>query len=262
MPEVFHASTLLHRLEGLRFGHPIYLYLQIGSTNDEAKRLAEGGAPEGLLVVAEEQTAGKGRLGRQWLTPPGAALALSVILRPALPTLRAMRLTMLAGLAVCEAVQQVAGLAAQLKWPNDVLINGKKAGGILVEGGLVNDQLTYAVVGIGLNVSFVPDPASVEFPATSLNAEAGREIDRARLLRAILAALESRYPQLLANDPALAQAWAARLTLLHTPITLHSAEGVWHGQATGVDDDGALLLQLETGETRRILAGDVKLRPA
>ena len=115
MSEPLHAQDLLHRLTGLRFGHPVYLYQQIGSTNDEARRLAQARAPEGLLVVADTQTAGHGRAGRRWLTPPGSALAFSLVLRPSVAPAQAARLTMLAGLAVCDAIEQVAGVPAALK---------------------------------------------------------------------------------------------------------------------------------------------------
>jgi BirA family biotin operon repressor/biotin-[acetyl-CoA-carboxylase] ligase len=252
---MLHAQDLLHGLSGLRFGHPVYLFAQIGSTNDEAKQLAEGGAAEGLLVVAEEQTAGRGRAGRSWITPPGTALAFSLVLRPPLPAERAVRLVMLAGLAACEALELVAGLHAVLKWPNDVLLSGKKVAGILVETALDGERLSYAVLGLGMNVSAAPPPEGVDFPATSVQAEAGHEIDRLRLLRAILARLEARYASL--QDSGLHADWHARLGMMNERVVVRSTAGEHRGRAVGVDPEGALLLQLETGETLRLLAGDV-----
>lgn len=259
MCTMFHAQTLVHGLTGLRFGHPVYLFQQIGSTNDEAKRLADGGGQEGLIVVAEEQTAGRGRAGRKWITPPGTAIALSVILRPSLPVERVLRLTLLAGVALCNAIEQVTGLRADLKWPNDVLLSDKKVAGILVESALLGDRLEYAVIGLGVNVSFAPSLPEVDLPATSLQAEAGREVDRLKLLRAILACLEAHYPSL--TDEALFEAWRARLTMMGTPMVVRTESGDHRGRAEGVDPEGALIFRLDSGETLRLLAGDAHLRP-
>ncbi|MGH2523608.1 MAG: biotin--[acetyl-CoA-carboxylase] ligase, partial [Anaerolineales bacterium] len=259
-------QDLMHGLVGLRLGHPVYLFHQIGSTNDQAKHLADAGAPEGLLVVAEGQTAGRGRAGRRWMTPPGTALALSLILRPRSPAFlaeHAPRLTMLAGLAACEAIEAACRLRAVLKWPNDVLIAGRKVGGILVETALKGDELDYAVLGLGINVSWAPSPEAVDFPATCLLAEAGHEVDRLSLLRAILTQLEARYPMLATTgDPSLLADWRARLALMGEPIVLHTESGAHAGRAEDVDSAGALIVRLESGEMLRVLAGEVRLRPA
>lgn len=257
---MFHAQDLLHRLSGLRFGRPVYLFHQLGSTNDQARQLAEAGAPEGLLVVAEEQTAGRGRGDRRWLTPPGTALALSLVLRPPLAAAQTGRLTMLAALAVCEAVEQVAGVPAGLKWPNDVLINGRKTAGLLVEAAFTGEALAYAVVGIGLNVSWAPADDQVAFPATCLEAEARRGVDRLNLLRALLTGLEARYADLAGE--ALFTDWRARLTMLGTPVeVLAGAAPPVRGVAEDVAADGALLVRGEDGALQRFLAADVHLRP-
>jgi BirA family biotin operon repressor/biotin-[acetyl-CoA-carboxylase] ligase len=257
---MFDLDALRAALTGLRFGRRLVFFQQIDSTNDHAKRLADEGAPEGTLVMAEEQTAGRGRAGRKWLTPPGAALALSVILRPALTAAHAPRLTMLAGLAGCEAIEQAAGVPAALKWPNDLLVAGKKAGGVLVEGALEGGQLKYAVLGIGINVSAAPPPAEVDFPATCLAAECGRAVDRLLLLRALLERLEQHAAA--PEGAALFAAWRARLLWLGGPVVVRAPEGELRGRAEDVDPDGALLLRLADGALQRVLAGDVRLRPA
>jgi BirA family biotin operon repressor/biotin-[acetyl-CoA-carboxylase] ligase len=260
MSSDLHLPAVSRRLAGLRFGHPLYLYARIGSTNDEAKRLAQAGAPEGLLVLADTQTAGRGRQGRPWLTPPGTALALSLVLRPALAAEHAARVTMLAGVAVCEALEQTAGVPAALKWPNDVLIDGRKAGGILVESALSGTRLDYLVLGIGLNVSAAPPPEAVLFPATAVAAAAGRPVDRLALLRAILTRLAHHYPDLAPTSPRLPAAWRSRLLWLGERVVAQSPQGHYDGTVTGAADDGALLIRLDGGEVRRIVAGDVMVR--
>lgn len=259
MRAMFHAPDLFHHLSDLRFAHPLYVFQQIGSTNDQGKALAEAGAPEGLLIVAEEQTAGRGRSGRTWLTPPGTALAFSLVLRPALAARDAARLMMLAGLAVCDAIEETAGLRAALKWPNDVLIANKKTAGILVESATRGEQLAYAVLGIGVNVRWAPAPDQVDFPATCLEAEAGRPLDRTALLRSMLARLQARYPTL--NEAALFDDWRARLMMLGEPAELRLDNETWTGRCEEVLPDGALLFRLDSGETRRVLAGNLHLRP-
>ncbi len=261
MTAPLHAPAVVHALAGRRLGHPVYLFQRIGSTNDEAKRLAVSGAPEGALVLAETQTAGRGRAGRTWLTPPGAALALSLVLRPNVTPRQAARLTMLAGVAVCEALEAVAGVRPALKWPNDILLGERKAGGILVESGLAGERLEYAVLGIGLNVSAAPPPEQVEFPATALEVESGRVVDRLTLLAAILDALAAHYDG-LAEGTALQAAWQARLAWLGQTVVARTAAGEVTGLAEGVDADGALLVRLASGEQQRLLAADVRLRPS
>jgi BirA family transcriptional regulator, biotin operon repressor / biotin---[acetyl-CoA-carboxylase] ligase len=261
MTAAWGAGEVERALAGRRLGHPVHVFAEIGSTNDEAKRLAAEGAPEGTLVLAETQTAGRGRLGRQWHTPPGAGLALSLVLRPRLSATQAVRLTMLAGVAACEALEAAAGLRPRLKWPNDILLGERKAGGILVESALAGDRLEYAVLGLGLNVSAAPAPEQVAFPATSVEAAAGRPGDRLALLAALLLALEAHSGALTTDGGGLRAAWQARLAWLGQMVTAHTSAGEWTGRAEGVDDDGALLVRLASGEQRRVLAGDVRLRP-
>ncbi|MCC7361444.1 MAG: biotin--[acetyl-CoA-carboxylase] ligase [Anaerolineales bacterium] len=243
-----------------RLGKPVVVFEAIGSTNDEAKRLAEAGAAEGTLVLAETQTAGRGRGGRRWLSPPGTGLALSLVLRPRLAAAQAARLTMLAGVAGAEAIEAATGARAALKWPNDILLGGRKAGGILVECGLAGERLEYAVTGVGLNVSAAPPAEAVEVPAAAVAEAAGRPVDRLELLTALVGALERWYAR-VGDGAALREAWARRLAWLGEQVTAHTAEGELAGVAEGVDEDGALLLRLASGERRRLWAADVRLRP-
>jgi BirA family biotin operon repressor/biotin-[acetyl-CoA-carboxylase] ligase len=266
-PDKLTAVEIQAGLTTERFGRTVEAHAQIGSTNERAKELGRVGAPEGLLVVAEEQTAGKGRLGRSWSTPPGRALALSLLLRPAIAPIEAPRLTLVAAVAVAEAVRAETGLDVGIKWPNDLYVDGRKLCGILTELEAEIERVRFVVLGIGLNVN----QAEAEFPpdiretATSLRREAGRPFDRRSLLRAILARLEARYAQFLAGEwPALRAAWRSLSVTLGRPVRVVPASGepAWEGEALDVDGEGALLVRRPDGSVERVVAGEVSIRPA
>lgn len=228
------------------------------STNDVARALAQDNAPEATLVVADEQTAGRGRLGRTWWAPPYTCLLMSVLVRPRLPPAQTLRLTMIAGLAAAEAVERVTNLPARLKWPNDIWLGHKKVGGILTETALTGEQLEYAIVGIGLNVNttFQARPALAE-TATSLKLEMGQEIDRLTVLCELVERLAVWYADIA--RPQVKSAWAARLVTLGQQVSIQQPTGRLEGVAEAVDDDGALLVRTADGALRRLLAGDVSL---
>lgn len=242
-------------------GQRIVYHASLGSTNDLAKELAEAGAAEGTLVIADEQTSGRGRLGRRWLSPPRLNLLLSLIFRPTLSPSQVQRLTMICSLAAADAIRQVAGLEAQIKWPNDILLAGKKAGGILTELGFRGDALAYAIVGLGLNVNLRAEqlPEELRGVATSIAQVAGRPIPREPLLCALLERIEQRYEQLRGGQVPVAE-WAARLATLGKAVRVSEGGGTIEGYAEAVDADGALWLRLADGRSQRILAGDVTLR--
>ena len=234
-----------------------------GSTNDVAKALAGEGAPEGTVVVADEQTAGRGRLERRWLAPPGTCLLCSLLFRPELLPARAQWLTMLCAMAAADAVDQVAALQVALKWPNDLIVEApggwRKLAGILTETGIAGERLTYVVVGVGINVNVPHDVLPTLAPdATSLLAEMGREIDRAALLAAFLAGVERRY-QALGEGTSPHPEWAGRLATLGQPVRAITSGETITGVAESVDEDGALLLRTPDGTRHRFLAGDVTL---
>ncbi len=232
-----------------------------GSTNDVAKDLAARGAAEGTVVVADQQTAGRGRLGRRWLAPPATCLLCSLLFRPVLSLAQANRLTMLSSLAAADAVREVAGLRVSLKWPNDLIVppTWKKLSGVLTETGMVGAQLDFVVVGIGVNVNVPPEALPDLDPnATSILAETGRVVDRLTLLTAFLAEVERRYEALRAGaNPR--QEWAGRLATLGRSVKATTSDGVFTGVAESVDEDGALLLRAPGGALRRLVAGDVTL---
>ena len=242
-------------------GRNLVYYAAIGSTNDVARDLAQAQAAEGTLVIADVQSAGRGRLGRQWLSPPNSDLLMSLLFRPLLSPGQAQRLTMICSLAVVSAIREVAGLEAQIKWPNDLLLAGKKTGGILTELGLQGNALAYAIVGIGLNVNLRREqmPDLLLEIATSIAQVRGGAVAREPLLCAILEQIERRYDRLRAGETPAGE-WAGRLATLGKWVCVTDPNESLEGWAEGVDAEGALFLRLADGRRRRILAGDVTLR--
>ncbi|MGE5071819.1 MAG: biotin--[acetyl-CoA-carboxylase] ligase [Anaerolineae bacterium] len=242
-------------LGGLRF------FPTIGSTNDEALAWAAAGAPDAALVVSDEQTAGRGRSGRKWHTPPGAALAMSLILRPTVFERTAPgRYTGLAALAVAQHCQML-GLQAEIKWPNDVLLTGRKVAGILVESVWAGDALDAAVVGIGLNVAAaaLPPPETLAFPATSLETELGEIPHRATLIREILASLLAWRSRIASPD--FMHAWESSLAFKGQTVTVaRDGEEPTVGKLLGLEPDGSLRM-LGGTEAEIVHFGEIHLRP-
>jgi BirA family biotin operon repressor/biotin-[acetyl-CoA-carboxylase] ligase len=239
-----------------RVGRPRLHLRSAGSTNDRARELAAAGAPHGTLVTAGEQTAGRGRQGRGWATPPGTAIAASLVLRhhDALLPLRA-------GLAVAD----VAGPAARVKWPNDVLVGGRKVGGILVESALAGSRVRYAIAGLGINVNFQatslgPLPDAAISPTTLLDA-AGALVDRERLLSRLLDDLDRGYVLIHSHRlPEILARYRERLSTLGREVRIHGALEVVEGTAEDVAPDGALVVRLPDGQQRRFSYGEVTVR--
>ena len=239
-------------------GQVARFYSSIPSTMDAARALAQEGAPEGTIVVAVEQTSGRGRLERPWRSPPGGSILLSALLKPS--TAEASRLTMVASLAVSQSLEETLGLAAAIKWPNDVLVRGKKIAGILVESHLRDGETAFCIVGIGVNVNF--DPAllgDVIYPATTVSAELGRSVPLLPLLQAILERFEDLYLRVKGGWPVHEQ-WQQRLETIGKQIRVTGIDRVEYGLAEGVTEDGSLILRRSDDTATTILAGDVTLR--
>lgn len=262
MDDPLTPAAIQARLGTRWLGRTLEVYESLDSTQTRAVALARAGAPAGTLILAEYQTQGRGRLDRRWHAPPGSSLLLSLILRPALAPSQAQRATMICSLAAVRAISQVAGLAAQVKWPNDILVGGKKAGGMLTELGARGAALDYVIVGLGLNVNLdVRDLPATLTPATSLAAEAGHSIPRLELLVAFLEHLEN-YADRLAAGWSPREEWRGALATLGQLVRVGTTEGVLEGLAEDVDEDGALLVRSADGRLHTILAGDVTLRGA
>jgi BirA family biotin operon repressor/biotin-[acetyl-CoA-carboxylase] ligase len=236
----------------------------IGSTNDEALAWATEGAADLSLVIADEQIAGRGRAGRKWATPPGAALAFSLILRPAPIEAESPSLfTGLGALALVDALKKYE-LAAQIKWPNDVLLNRKKCAGILVESVWTGEALDAVVLGMGVNVlaASVPPANEVLFPATSVEAELGRPVDRAELLRAIIESLLKWRPTIASGE--LVKAWEEALAFKQERVQVWDGSGSpLEGRIVGLESDGGLrLLAAKRDKIVTVHFGEMHLRPS
>ena len=241
---------------------PIYFYPSLPSTNDAARQLAEAGAPAGTLVVADRQTAGRGRRGRTWLSPPGG-IYLSVVARPRCQPSQAPVLALASALAVARAVEALSGQPAAVKWPNDVLVHERKLSGVLAEVAADQETLRWAVIGIGLNVEPVP-AGEHAFPRPIGLVELGCGAHRAAVIARVVQELEGllqRLDRSPAEAPAeVAREIEARLVWKGRPVRVDTPAAPVEGELVGVDASGALLLRVASGETLRLFAGDVTLR--
>jgi BirA family biotin operon repressor/biotin-[acetyl-CoA-carboxylase] ligase len=235
-------------------GGPVVHLDVTGSTNDHARALAGGGAPHGTVVVAEEQTAGRGRQGRAWRAPRGRSLTLSIVVRAEHEVLEILPLT--SAVAVCEACEQVVAVRCTVKWPNDVWVDGRKVAGILIEG---RPQEGWAVLGIGLNADAGAQELEPELraSATSLRIATGAPVDRGRLLEALLARLASGLRDSTRSRGHILSSLRERDALHGRRIAWTAGEERFEGEARGIDDEGRLVVFEETGERHALDAGEV-----
>ncbi|HXG47853.1 MAG TPA: biotin--[acetyl-CoA-carboxylase] ligase [Methylomirabilota bacterium] len=265
-PDLLLADDLLARLEGRPvIGRDIRVFRETGSTNDVAEKLARDGAAEGVVVFAESQTRGRGRLGRTWLSPRGKGLWFSVLLRPDLRPQAATQLTVAAATALRRSIHAQTHLAATIKWPNDILIRGRKVAGVLTELSAELDHIKHIVLGIGIdvNVGAGEFPADLRKTATSLKQELGRPVSRADLAVAVLQELDRDYARVRNGQfEALADEWEGHCTTLGRRVSIQCGPRQIDGRAEALDEDGALLVRTEHGRVERIIGGDVTVETA
>jgi len=263
VPDVLHADDLLSRLGKTRIiGRDIRVFEKTTSTNDIVEKLARDGVKEGVAVFAEAQTKGRGRLGRQWVSPARKGLWFSVLLRPKLQPQAVTQLTIAAATALVRAMAGVTDSPAEVKWPNDILLCGRKVAGVLTEMSAELDSVKYVILGIGVNVNQTPGelPAELRKPATSLRIETGRCQMRAELATAILRELDQDYARIGGGQfEALADEWEARCTTIGREVTIQVGERRLQGRAESLDSDGALLLRTQHGHLERVVGGDVSM---
>ena len=254
------ASVLQRLLTTKTFGGTVHLLTQTPSTNDEAKALAQRGAPEGTVVLAEHQTRGRGRQGRTFTSPAGVGIYLSLLLRPRMDTARLPQLTLLVAVAVAEAIAEVSALPVRLKWPNDVEMHGKKVAGILTEAVVRIGQPAAVIIGIGINVNTTLEqfPHALQHRVTSLALTTGHAWSRHQLIARLLAHLERLYDAFQqAGVASILERWLHYGRIVGRRVRLSQAPAEAPGTVQGLAADGALLVQLADGRLQRVISGDI-----
>ncbi len=234
---------------------------EVDSTNLQACRLGDAGEEEGLVVVADRQTAGKGRMGRSWESPAGVNLYASILLRPPLLPFEAPRLTFLSAVAVCRAIQATSPLQPTVKWPNDVLIEGAKVAGLLNEMSAETDRVNYVVLGIGVNLNMTAAqfPGDLRYPATSLAIATGRPVARLAFTRALLREIDRLYQTFLDFGSApILEEWTGLCDMTGRPVQVDCGSSTITGTMAGLAEDGALLVRTAAGKMESVYAGDVR----
>lgn len=262
-PDVLHADDLLARLGKTKVvGRDIRVFEQTTSTNDVVEKLARDGVKEGVVVFAESQTKGRGRLGRVWTSPTRKGLWFSILLRPDLRPQETTQLTVAAATALWRAIHEETGLAPEIKWPNDILVRGRKVVGILTELSAEVDRVKHVTLGVGVDVNLAANEFPVELRkiATSLRIESGELVSRADLATTILRELDRDYARVCAGKfSEVADEWEEHCSTIGQRVVISMGDRRLRGRAESLDDDGALRLRTEHGRLERIIGGDVTL---
>lgn len=264
LPDLLRPEEVCPRLTTRILGSEIHYYSEIDSTNNAAKKCAVAGCPEGTLVITETQQGGRGRLSRGWFSPTAKGILLSVVLRPPFPPQEAPKCTLMAAVALNRAIREVAGIPCGIKWPNDILCNGRKLVGILTEMSAEMDAINHIVIGTGINVNIAADeiPPELKGIATSILVEKGAPVSRLDLLIRVLECLEELYLAVKESGfEAVLAAWRRESITLGRMVNVIAPDKSYQGKAVNIDSDGALLVETEGG-MERVLAGDVSIRPA
>lgn len=260
-PDVLMPEAIQSGLGCRVVGSRVLSFDETDSTNLQACRLGDQGEAEGLVVIADRQRSGKGRMGRVWESPGGVNLYASILLRPPVLPFEAPKLTFLSAVAVCRAVKRCAGLQPTVKWPNDILLNGAKVAGLLNEMSSETDQVHYVVLGIGVNLNMRPEqfPDDLRYPATSLAMEGGSQVSRLDFTRALLEEVDALYQVYLdlGSEP-IFSAWIELCDLTGKPVEVDCNDVRIEGTMDGLAEDGALLIRTKTGKIESVYAGDVR----
>lgn len=263
IPSDIAIESIQSRLTSRVIGRPLRVVEEISSTNDAVMAAGHAGEPEGLAVLADRQTSGRGRRGRSWASLPGVGIWTSILLRPPVSPLHAPLLTLMAGLATAEAIASVARVEPLLKWPNDLLLDGRKVVGILTEMTTTGQRIGHVAIGIGINVHQRREdfPESVRETATSIDLAAGCRVDRGEVAATLYDCLDRWYAAVCGDGASMIlQAARARTATLGKPVTVDTGEETWQGTALDLDEDGALLVVDARGAIQRVLAADVSIR--
>lgn len=255
-------KSIRQRLAAQRLGTELHYFAEIGSTNAYARRLAEQGARDGALVIADSQTDGRGRRGRHWVSPPNVNLYLSLVLRPKLPPARAPQITLMAAVALAETLKCFLPVPPSIKWPNDIIVNGKKLAGILTEVNCGTDSVDFVILGIGVNVNYPVNlmPEEIRQRATSVLVECQKEVSREDLLQRLIQDLDRCYGEIEENGFApLAFRWETYFGWRGQRVRIELLDQIVFGIAKGIDRDGALVFEDDQGRVQRVIAGDVTL---
>ncbi|MFT4413067.1 biotin--[acetyl-CoA-carboxylase] ligase [Fredinandcohnia humi] len=261
-PDKISCNEIQLGLETDTLGRNVYFEETVTSTQKIAHRLAYEGAVEGTVVVAEEQTSGRGRLDRSWYSPKHTGIWMSIILRPSIPPSRAPQLTLLTAVAVVQAIQEVTGLEPDIKWPNDILLQQKKVVGILTELQAETERINSVIIGIGINVNQerIHFPEELSSIATSLRLEKGEPVDRAKLIQCILLKIEKLYKEYMQHGFKIVKLlWESYSTSIGKHIVARTLTGSIEGKAIGITDEGVLLIEDLTGKIHQIYSADIEI---
>ena len=261
-PDIISAEEVKSRLHTDWAGCEVRYFDTLDSTNICAKRMAEEGAPNGTLVIADKQTAGRGRCGRVWETPKGTAIAMTLLMRPNLRPEKASMLTLVMGMAVTRAVNELYSLNCQIKWPNDIIINGKKLVGILTEMSTQIDYINHVTIGVGINVNLTEFPEEIRETATSLRLECGHVVKRAPLIAAVMKRFEQNYTIFLEHGDlsGLKERYSELLVNKDREVRILGAKEQYNAYALGINQTGELIVRKEDGTEEAVYAGEVSVR--
>ncbi len=259
--EALSAAALLRGLGARRLGRRVDVYPELDSTNRAARALAQAGEPEGAVVIAETQSRGRGRMGRHWVSPPNCNLYISFLLRPALAPAESAKMTLLTAVALVDTLTEHVA-APRIKWPNDILLGGRKVAGVLSELACEGDRTLFVIVGIGVNLNYPRAlmPPEIRERATSVLEESGAAVDRVRVTRSLMRHMDKRYIEFQEHGFApIARGWNRYARMKGCRVRAHTPDGERAGRVRELDGSGFLVLECEGGRTERVVSGDVFL---